>query len=49
MPPSKYTNAQDQMRAERRRFEAKQRPKPILADKIKMKIDKRHKGIPFVS
>ena len=40
MPPSKYTNAQDQMRAERRRFELKQRPKSVLADKIKKKEEK---------
>jgi len=35
MSPSKFTNAQDQMRAERKKFEKKQEHKPVLGEKVK--------------
>lgn len=33
-------SAQEQYRAERKRFEKKQQPKPVLADKLKKKREK---------
>lgn len=40
MPPSKFTSAEEQRKAEKKRFEKKQKPKPVLADKLKMKREK---------
>lgn len=35
MKPSKFTNAEDQRKAERKRFEKKQEHKPVLGEKVK--------------
>ncbi|MFA6077392.1 MAG: hypothetical protein WC735_04965 [Candidatus Paceibacterota bacterium] len=35
------SNAEEQRKAEHRRFLARQRPKPVLADRIKAKEEKR--------
>ena len=40
MGPSKFTSAEEQRKAEKKRFEKKQKPKPVLADKIKQKKQK---------
>jgi hypothetical protein len=34
MPPSKFTNPEAQRRAEKQRFEKKNKPKPVLAEKF---------------
>ena len=43
MPPSKFTSGEEQRKAEKKRFEKKQKPKPVLADKIKHKIKEQDK------
>jgi hypothetical protein len=35
MPPSKYTNAEEQRKAERKKWEAKNKPKPVLGERLK--------------